>query len=242
MDTSLQSTARTDTRRGASRRKLQLDVGGTTGSGAQAEVVILNISETGLLVRSSAALSIGERFEVSLPQAGRKTARVMWASGDLFGCQFDEPISRAAVSAAQLRGKPEPAAPASDMPAAIPSDPGERDDSFGGRLKRLRQQRRMTMAGLARKAGVSKPTLWKWERNDVRPRTKSIASLAAALSVSEAELLFGGEEAARAEASAPQPNSPQPGILTSGRLKTFKDEISRLAGVASDKVSILIQY
>lgn len=241
MEASLERKARTDTRRGASRRSLQLDVGGTTGSGARAEVVILNISETGLLVRSSTALSIGERFEVSLPQAGRKAARVMWASGDLFGCQFDEPISRAAVSAAQLRGKPEPAASVADMPA-IASDPGERDDSFGGRLKRLRQLRRMTMAGLARKAGVSKPTLWKWERNDVRPRTKSVASLAAALGVSEAELLFGGAEAAREASSALQPNSPPPGILTSGRLKAFKDEISRLAGVASDKVSILIQY
>ena len=241
MEASLESKAHTDARRGASRRKLHLDVGGTTSSGIAANVIILNISETGVLLRTAAALSIGERLEVTLPQVGTKAALVMWASGDLFGCQFEEPISRAAVSAAQLRGKPEAAGTARDVPSAF-SGPDELDDSFGGRLKRLRQQRRMTMAGLARKAGVSKPTLWKWERNDVRPRTKSIGTLAAALGVSESELLFGGEEAAGNPASAPPQVPDRSTILTTGILKNFKDEISRLAGVASDKVSILIQY
>jgi transcriptional regulator with XRE-family HTH domain len=241
MEASLESRAHIDVRRGASRRKLHLDVGGTTGSGIAANVIILNISETGVLLRTSAALSIGERLEVALPQVGTRAALVMWASGDLFGCQFEEPISRAAVSAAQLRGKPEAAGTARDAPSAF-SGPDEGDDSFGGRLKRLRQQRRITMAGLARKAGVSKPTLWKWERNDVRPRTKSIGPLAAALGVSETELLFGGAEAGRDTASA-HPQAPdRSSILTNGILKNFKDEISCLAGVASDKVSILIQY
>jgi len=241
MEGSLESKAHADMRRGATRRKLQLDVGGTTSSGANAKVIILNISETGVLLRTSAVLSIGERLEVALPQAGARAAQVMWASGDLFGCQFEAPISRAAVSAAQLRGTPEPAKDATDGPLELP-DPDERDDSFGGRLKRLRQQRKISMAGLARKAGVSKPTLWKWERNDVRPRTKSIGSLAAALGVSESELLFGGADAARDDASdqpRPPEHTSQP---MSETLKRFKDEISRLAGVAADNVSILVKY
>ena len=100
----------------------------------------------------------------------------------------------------------------------------------------------MSMAVLGRKAGVSKPTLWKWERNDVRPRTKSIGSLAAALGVSESELLFGGVDAARDEASD-QPRPPEhTSRPISETLKQFKDEISRLVGVTSDNVSILVKY
>jgi len=42
-------------------------------------------------------------------------ATVAWSSGDYYGCQFDKPLSKAALSAARLRNPfAQPAVPAAD--------------------------------------------------------------------------------------------------------------------------------
>ena len=95
-------------RRGSARRRLWLVSEGMIPSSARARVVIRDLSLTGLLIESSAPLSVGEQLSVDLPQAGAVEAIVMWDSGRYFGCKFTRPISAAAVSAAQLMS---PAAP-----------------------------------------------------------------------------------------------------------------------------------
>lgn len=84
-------------RRRKPRHQLALEVSGPT------RAVIENISETGLALRTQGALGLGDTVEVELPLAGTVTARVAWAEDELFGCEFVEPIGRAAVSAARLR-------------------------------------------------------------------------------------------------------------------------------------------
>lgn len=94
---------RTGERRVALRRTLQLTVRGETPSGDSAQVLIHDISVTGLLLETSADLLIGETLEVDVPEGGPTSAIVMWHSGRFFGCQFHGQISPAAVSAAVLR-------------------------------------------------------------------------------------------------------------------------------------------
>ena len=53
-------------------------------------------------LESDIALEQGEAIAVDLPDAGMTAARVIWSSGPLFGCQFDHPLSSAALIAAEL--------------------------------------------------------------------------------------------------------------------------------------------
>jgi hypothetical protein len=94
---------RTSERRVALRRTLQLTVRGETPTGDSAQVLVHDISVTGLLLETSADLLIGETIEVDVPEGGPTSAIVMWNSGRFFGCQFHGRISPAAVSAAVLR-------------------------------------------------------------------------------------------------------------------------------------------
>ena len=87
-------------RRTSPRRKLRL--GASLGSGGQ-EVVIHDLSATGVLIQTSAKLETFDDLEVDLPEVGPTHAFVVWNSGEYFGCEFARPISRAAISAALLR-------------------------------------------------------------------------------------------------------------------------------------------
>lgn len=95
-------------RRTAHRRKLRFAARGSAASGVT-NVLILDISTTGLLLEADADLEKGEVIELDLPEAIGIQAVVKWTSGNLFGCQFKKPISSAAVSASLLRA---PFAPA----------------------------------------------------------------------------------------------------------------------------------
>lgn len=87
------------------RRTLRL-VAEVSYSRDSARVLILNLSESGVLIETAAVLTVGESFELELPQAGAVIARVIWQRGREFGCEFDTPVSKAAVSAALLRSPP----------------------------------------------------------------------------------------------------------------------------------------
>ena len=66
-------------------------------------VTIHDISNTGLLLETKVRLVEGQRLDVDLPELGFTQAEVVWASERFFGCRFDTPVSKAAVSAALLR-------------------------------------------------------------------------------------------------------------------------------------------
>ncbi len=87
-------------RRASPRRRLRL---GSTLTGAGHEVVIHDLSSTGVLLQTSAELGAFDNFEIELPEVGATHAYVVWTSSDFFGCEFAKPIPRSALSAAQLR-------------------------------------------------------------------------------------------------------------------------------------------
>ena len=90
-------------RRYAPRRTLTL-ASVLQDSGASA--VIHDLSVTGLSLETSDPLAVGEKLLVDLPLRGATCATVVWRDGSLFGCEFEESVSPAAISAALLRASP----------------------------------------------------------------------------------------------------------------------------------------
>src|SRR5262245_42122849 len=64
-------------------------------------------------------------------------------------------------------------------------------ETFGTRLRSLRERAGMTQTGLAQKVGTDKYHISDWERNDEMPETAMVERLAAALGASAAKLLTG---------------------------------------------------
>jgi hypothetical protein len=114
--------------RTTTRRKLRLEAPGSITS--DGGVLILDISTTGLLIKMTGDLAIGETFEVDLPEAPGVRLTAKWSSGPLFGCEFSKPVSAATVSAALLRAPVEPRlAPAATYADEVVDDASEAIES-----------------------------------------------------------------------------------------------------------------
>lgn len=201
----------------APRRKLSLETSSARSSGEAASVSVHDISASGLLLESKVALVVDEKIDIELPHAGVTPAKVVWNSGDLFGCQFDTPISTATLSAAQLRSAVHQTVEVIPVKAVVP------DESFGVRLHRLRTEKNLTLSQIATQLGVSKPTVWAWEQGKARPVDSRIEALAATLGVPASELVPGRDSPALRE-----------------MLSRAREQISSAFGISPDKVRIMI--
>ncbi len=202
------------------RRHLQLEALGTLRSGEKTNVMVHNVSITGLLLQTNINLVPNETLTVELPETGAVEARVAWSSAPLFGCQFDRPISEAALSAMQLKG-----GPGLSETTALPT--GLRQSSsatMGKQLEQLRKKRGMTLADVAGQLGVSKPTVWAWEKGKARPVESRLPDIAKALDISPQDLA--------AMAVPPAVND---------LLDSSKRKIADAFGTAPEKVRIMIE-
>ncbi|MBW8295218.1 helix-turn-helix domain-containing protein [Sphingopyxis sp.] len=219
----------TDQRQGA-RRKLSLLAKGVQHDGTGIEVQIHNISGTGLLFESDIKLAACDRIEIELPHAGDITAVVIWASGRLFGCQFEGPVSPATLSAVELKSAvaptPEPA-PAIDPSPSVDDVHAATviDEAFGDRLQRLRTSAGLSLAEVAQRMGVSAPSVSGWEKGRARPTRGRVVKLAAILGVPTSDLL---DDAAPEEFQELVDRS--------------REQIAHAAGVSPDRVRITIDY
>lgn len=208
------------------RRNLRLEAEGALESGMAPRVVIHNVSTTGLLIESVTPLALDEKIAIDLPEAGITPAQVVWGSGDLYGCQFHAPISGAALSAVELRSAVQQDL---DLGAGLPAP--ERavpehstDEAFGIRLQRLRKQQGLTLAQIADALGVSKPTVWAWEKGRTRPVESRLEALARALGVDDLELRTGHDASGIQEL-----------------LRRSRDEIAQAVGASPENVRIMIE-
>lgn len=206
------------------RRNLRLEAEGALESGAAPRVVIHNLSTTGLLIESTTPLAIEEKISIDLPEAGSTPAQVVWSSGDFYGCQFQTPISGAALSAVELRSAVRPPLDIGALPGL--SGPSDRagDEAFGIRLQRLRKQQGLTLAQIADELGVSKPTVWAWEKGRTRPVESRLEALAQALGVDNLELRTGHDASGVREL-----------------LRRSRNEIAQAVGTAPENVRIMIE-
>jgi hypothetical protein len=88
--------------RAAIRRTLRLGVSSYSSSDV-ATALILNLSERGLLIETFVELAVGEVLAVDISEASASAIRVIWTDNFLAGCEFIDPLSAGAVSAAQLK-------------------------------------------------------------------------------------------------------------------------------------------
>jgi transcriptional regulator with XRE-family HTH domain len=178
--------------RSAPRRALRLETSGFVMGAGEANVTIHNISSAGLLLESGLDLAVGEQLALDLPEAGAVIATVVWRSERLYGCAFAEAIGTAALAAAQLQGFAPgvPTRPLSPAPAA-PAQSFASGDALGTRLNRLRREAGLTLADVAATLGVSKPTVWAWEKGKARPLPERLEAIAAALGVDPGQLSLG---------------------------------------------------
>ena len=169
----------------SARRELRLRTQGAMAAGASGNVIIHNGSNSGLLIETALPLELGEDILVNLPEAGDVAAKVVWNSGRLFGCRFEHEISHAALSAAQLRSDTTFIAQGG---AAGPLNRAASPVGMGKRIEQLRKARGLTLADVATALGVSKPTVWAWEKGKARPIGERIPGLAEVLHVDPSEL------------------------------------------------------
>lgn len=162
------------------RRALFLEVSGTLPGGLETNVLIHNASPAGLLLETQAALAVDEKLVLDLPEAGAVRAVIVWQSGALFGCAFEQPLDARALAALQLRSSK----PANAVGAPLEAPP----EPLGAKLNRLRRERGLTLAQVAEVLGVSKPTVWAWEKGKARPLPDRIAPIAEVLGVGVEEL------------------------------------------------------
>lgn len=181
------------------RRALRLETSGGLPGGIEANVTVHNISPAGLLLESEAPLEVGEVLAIDLPRIGPVGAEIVWQSGHLSGCAFQQALGEAALAAVQLRSEaPRPGTPTQSAPTTSTS--GLRAaETLGYRINRKRRERGLTLAQVASALEVSKPTVWAWEKDKARPIPERLGAIAEVLGVSEAELI---EDRTRAAGSA----------------------------------------
>ena len=168
-----------------SRLRVMLEATGAAASGAAVAVTVHNISASGMLLECGQPLAVNEALSVDLPGAPDCQAVVRWASGRLFGCQFDSPLPRGTLSAAQLRS----AVPGDDEP--LTTDLAVTGVPLGDRIRNLRKLRGLTLAELAKALNVSKPTVWAWEQGRAVPTPDRFEKIASVLGATAAALRTG---------------------------------------------------
>jgi hypothetical protein len=93
-------------RRARTRRTLRLAATANHAESRESAATIHDLSESGMLLETSASLGPGEQFQIFLPLAGPVDTVVVWNSGNFYGCQFGDAVPTAAVSAALLKSVP----------------------------------------------------------------------------------------------------------------------------------------
>jgi transcriptional regulator with XRE-family HTH domain len=212
----------TASQRSAPRRALRLYTSGFAAYAGEANVTIHNISAAGLLIETGVGLGAGERLTLDLPEAGPVTAIIVWRSEHLYGCAFEQALGAGALAAAQLQGFAPDPEPAVQRPTPSGSAGGE---ALGTRLNRLRREAGLTLADVAATLGVSKPTVWAWEKGKARPLPERLDAIAQALRVSPEAI---------AETAAPSE-------LISGVIEDCRLRIAEASGTPVSRVRIMIE-
>ena len=205
-------------RRNGDRLHLYLATSGTLPEGSQANVEIHNISAGGMLLETSLPLHKGARLTVDLPENGHTIASVVWAGEGVYGCAFEQPISAASLGAVQLKAD-------SPLPPRIGADRVSKDVNvtLGKKLEQIRKGRGLTLAQVADQLGVSKPTVWAWEKGKARPLDERFPAIADALGVDADELMLPDHSASWAAI-----------------VEESRHQIAEAIGVDADQIRIMI--
>lgn len=216
--------------RGDERVRMRLEAPGSLEQGEGTTVVIHNLSASGMLIETASDLDVGQHIMVALPEAPDVSATVVWRSGALAGCRFDQPLPRRALSAAQLRNPlPTEIDPARDGAGAY--------ETLPQRLFRLRHERGLSRAALSERTGFSRPSIWAWETGKTVPRRGNLVTLADVFGLGVDDLIFG-DVLALAHGAVPAAGQER----VRDAVQSSRERIAAAAGVEPDDVKISIEY
>jgi hypothetical protein len=71
---------------------------------APIDVVVVDVSESGVRIVTNADLEIGQEISIGLAGAGSSRAYVVWRRADHYGCAFERPIGPEGAARAFSRG------------------------------------------------------------------------------------------------------------------------------------------
>ena len=120
---------------------------------------------------------------------------------------------------------------------------------FAQQIRALRESQGLSVRALANQLGVSKVTVWKWEKGDSKPRRRLIAPLARALNVSPLQLhlpedalgetldLAGADGEERMDGGLPLQGEPLGEVIARA-----KRMIAEASGVGPRNITISIEY
>ena len=85
-------TARPIQERAAPRDEVHFRARADDSDGRSVNLLIVNISTTGLMARCDIACAVGARLTVKLPVVGNVMAEIRWLLGGRIGCEFGSRI------------------------------------------------------------------------------------------------------------------------------------------------------
>lgn len=138
------------------------------------KALILDISENGCLIEADRRMEPGENLRIKFHNHSdfHFSAAIVWAGEALCGCQFTKPLPKSVVSETCLWS----------IPKLIRDGRNEATaDQLSHAIREARANSGLSAAELARRAGVSRPTLWSWETGRSKPTKENLASLRKAL-------------------------------------------------------------
>lgn len=153
-------------------------------SGALVKVHLATPS--GLIVEADYPATTHDHLEVAFSAEALVAARVLWTSGKLFGCEFENAIP-ATLASASL---PDEELPPENFrrrstDTALANSAGE---TLGTRMRNLRSQRGMTQDDVAVSLSVSVASVSHWEADRSFPKRGRLADLAKLFAVPAADL------------------------------------------------------
>lgn len=189
---------------------------------------VRSVSRTAIILEIEDKMAQGGAIDLCLVDDVVHRAKVMWVNGSMHGCEFDHPLSDT-----EFQRLPNTFRLGGTALKNEHSDVSQKE-TFGERLRRLRTDRAMSQSHLARQLGVSKVTVWNWEKDSSVPRSQSLEQLAEIFKCSVRELLFGNDPSAF-------PDEGERGSLREA-LEFYKTKIAAVAGVNTEDVAITISF
>lgn len=189
---------------------------------AHDDAIALDISTGGCLIEMRHEFEVGDTVEIELPgdSKPRFDATIVWTGDGIFGCQFDTQLPSPIVDEARLRGTPLQSGSALDQGSA---------EQLAVAIGSARRRSGLSATELARRTGVSRPTLWSWETGKTRPSQANLVKLREALAIS------------RPNATEGVPGND----LTQKLEKVIADHrrgIARETGMDEDRIKISIRF
>jgi len=180
---------------------------------------------SGLIIEADRPATADERLEIAFSPDVSISARVLWASGKLFGCEFENEATETLTTAPRRDDElPPENFRRRRTDTALANSVGE---TLGSRMRHLRSQRGLMQDDVAASLGVSVASVSHWESDRSFPKRGRLGDLAQLFGVPAADLASFYIETKIVEET--------------DRLAVARSEIATILGVEAAQIRILVE-